>query len=45
MTALSMDFHSSEWKFRAATAVPRSTPDGLPLVRVELHRADRRSTA
>ena len=33
-----MDFHSSEWKFRARSPGPRSAPDELPLLRVEIHR-------
>ena len=33
-----MDFHSSEWKFRARKPAPRSAADGFPLLRVEIHR-------
>ena len=40
-----MDFHSLGWNFRDPGAVPRSTPDGLPLLRVEIHRdGNHRST-
>ena len=38
MTHHPLNFHPSAWKFRAGATAPRSTPDGLPPVRVEIHR-------
>ena len=38
MTTPAMNFHPSEWNFRAPRAAQRSTPDEVPLLRVEIHR-------
>jgi len=38
MTTPAMNFHPSGWKFSGPGAAQRSTPDEVPLPRVEIHR-------